>query len=404
MKSDLRKLGFIIKVNRKLKNFSQHKLSGVINYNQSVISKVEKGNEQIHITIYNRLLHYFNLNYVYNPNIDSQVNQLIEEVYDAFVYLKYYKLNVLMGKIHKLQQVNQNVVRMYDLLILELVIRFINREYNKCQVMIKNLIFFYSVSDEICQIIFMYLNNYFKVLYQEGEKIDSIKLKSKYNLNQTDGFVNYFIGWCYYYEYNYSKALRYLHQSVDKFSQKENIHRMIRSELMINEILLIDKHYLDVFNRTKKIIDQHKIIKSSEDQTRLYFHLGYSAYYLHEYKQAKNYFKQIIDDETSKEHYFNQYMYLKCLFKMDKKINLDFINHLKETKENVLTILFFKEIHDDYFYHLIETYIIPDIKYKFFKTEYQHYVFLLLDYYWNIKKYCQYKKLNETIYEILHIV
>ncbi|QVK17110.1 helix-turn-helix transcriptional regulator [Mycoplasmatota bacterium] len=404
MESNLKyKLGFIIKVNRKLKNLSQQKLSNSVNYNQSVISKIERGNDSIHISIYDLLLKYFNLSYVYDSEIDHRVNQLIDDVYDAFLYLKYDNLNVLIKKTYELQKENQNVIRMYELLILELVLRFINREYNKCRDMINNLTYFYPVCHQKCQLCFIYLSNYFKI-YLEGKKINIIKFNKKYQLNQTDGFVDYFNGWCYYYEFNYSKALSYLYQAVDKFLQKGNIARMIRCELMINEILLIDKHYLDVFNRTKRIINQYKIIELSEDYSRLFFHLGYSTYYLKKYEQAKSYFERIINDNTSKEYSFTNYMYLKCLLKIGKNINLDFVNDLDEKKENIFTILFFKELEKDHFFHLIETYIIPDIKQQIFKTEYQYYTFLLLDHYWNTKKYRQYKKLNEDIYKILHLL
>jgi len=403
--SDIKsKLGHIIKYNRKIRKLTQKKLSDNINYNQSVICKIEKGNDRIHQTIYVTALQYFKLNYLLNQNIDSLIDELIEEVYDVFLYLRINETKQLMSRIDVLKNKNQNAIQMYNLLILELVLNLLDHEFDRCREMLKTLVYFYPICDKRCQVCFIYVNNYFKTLYHIGENVNINDLNLKYDFNQTDGFIDYLMGWCYYYEFNYSKALSYLHEAIIKFTHKNNICRFIRSELLINEILLIDKHYHDVFDRTKKIIDKYPILTCIEDYSRIYFQLGYCAYYLKEYKQAKTYFLKVIEIGNENELHFVQYMYLKCLDKLSEEINYDLINQLEVNKHNVLTILYFRKLKEEDFYQLIEDYIIPEMNHQLFKTEIQYYLFLLLDYYWVIKKYRQYKNLNEIIYQLLHIL
>ncbi len=396
------KLGHIIKINRNLRGFSQQKLSKSIIYNQSVISKVERGHDTIHMMLYIKLLKYFKLNYVENTKLEDTIHQITEEVYEVFLYLKNDKIKGLMGRIKTLQQENRNAIYHYDLLVLELVLLFLLSEHDKCQEMIKYLSNFYTICSETCQLCFIYVNNYYIVRYQNGENINILKLNDTY-LDKADGFLDYIYGWCYYHDFNYSKAIFYLHQSINKLKKNNNIYRVIRCEIIINEILLLDKHYRDVYERTKQLIEEYQLLNNNEDYLKLMFHLGYSAYYLKDYEQAKNYFEQLIRYNTLPDYHFYKYMYVKCLDKLNLDINYDISYRLKINKENILMILYLHKLQDKKYYQWIEDYIVPFMKNEYYKTEYQYYSLMLLDYYWMNKKYRKYRKLNEQIHEILHI-
>ncbi len=392
------KLGKIIQINRKLKKMSQQKLSTDINYNQSVISKAENGNDIIQLSVYIKILNYLKLNYVYNESINYEINQLIEDVYQAFLFLNYEKGNELLEKITKCNQVNQNIIRYYDLLILELVIHFMMNNLEKSLEILKDIAPYYKICEKRCQNCFIYVNNYFHTIYNEGADITFDQLKLNYDLNQDDGFVDYIIGWNYYYEFNNTNALHYFEISIQKFASVNNYCRIIRCELLINEILLIDKNYRDVYERSLEFIEKVSLTKCYNDLNQLYFHAGYSLYYLEEYTKAKAMFEKIINEVDFSEHSFIQYMHLKCCDKLNEAIQRDLVN-----ENNVLILLYFNKVLDVNYYQLIEKGILPYMDHQFFKIEYQIYSFQLLYYYWDTKKYRQYKKLNEKIYQLLHV-
>jgi len=236
--------------------------------------------------------------------------------------------------VNKIHHMNHDIVRYYDLLTIELILYFYKGSFDECERLMDILVHFYPICHPKNQFLLFYLNNYLAIFKGIGEKLD---FPSDILANGNESGLNHYMsGWTYMHKHNYSQALTKFYQAIKVYKKTNNKCRIILCETYINEILLMDKNYIDVALRSLDLIKEveacSQVVFTID---KLYFHLSYSYFHLKEYYKAKKFIEKITNDDS-----FIAYLRLRIAEKTNDKL-IDFKN-LEDSKHNALSCLYFK--------------------------------------------------------------
>ncbi len=392
--SSKKKLGLIIKLNRKKRGISQNELAKTLIYDQSVVSRIEKGYENINYDLYLHTLSFFDIYHKENKMIEKQIFSLIDQMFSSYEILNIEHFNDYMIQIDKLLAINHNIIYSYNLLCLKMVCYYMFTT-EKTKDLLIELKPIYHLCEKKCQLLYQIIE--FQYILHEKDRLELDKREISFQMDSENGLIQYLWGKYFFQAFNYSKAIEYLSRAINQFQYENNITRMIRAELMINEILLTSLQYELVKSRTIKFLQLKECIHPY-DKHKLIFQLGYCQYHLTHYEEASMLLQEVVEKKIYNLEIVT-HVYHKCLFKLTKH---QILTELKPS--HIFDYLFFmmKEKDKDYF-TLIEKYIQPKFESRFYLKETQHYIFELLDYYFDHSKYKLYRQLSDKINKILHI-
>lgn len=394
------KLGLAIKNVRKAKKISQTNMSKAIIYNQSVISRMEQGYQEIHLNIFISALKHLGEKYIIDENLNNDINTLINKIYYCYEYQLFEKIGKLNNKTKAYQKANQNIIKYYDLLILELTSEYVKKNYKKCNELIKELDEVFMICEKRCQLLFLIIKIHLLSIGKYGSELNINNYEDVKKLDFNDGLVLYLKGLLYLKTFNYSKSIKNLSNAQVIFKDKNNFYRLIRCDIYLNRILLYEENYLYVKEKIFKIFSK-KIKLNEIDYNRLLFQLCYSLYHLKEYKKCLSYLKKIKIYVGDNSKMFSNYLKIICEYKI---FNDKPIIEKEIIFNNYLVYLYFNEEMDENSSLIIEEYIEPTLERNYYKKEYYYYCIKQLDYYWNNRQYKKYKCLSDKIHKIMHIL
>lgn len=387
------KIGYVIQFKRNEAGMSQKALAKELIYNQSVISRIEKGYEEINLELYERALKYFRLEMVENQALEKIITKITDLIYTSYEFLNINHFKDYLILINNLIKLNRNIIKTYELMCLKMVCLYmlLREEARTYLYKLANL---YKICEAKCKILYHMIEIQY-YLFEHKRKNINLQLKFK-SSDYNHGLIQYLLGKYYFESYNYSKAIEFLSRAIFNFKKENNVQRIVRCELMKNEIFLMENQYQIVKIKSLSLLKIKGNIQQN-DINKIKYHLGYSLYHLHEFQEALALFNNFIDEEFS-EHNFILHLINKCLVKLKQKQ----INNIVEY--HILDRLYFKysDINNQEYYELIEK-LISDIESHFYKKEYRYYLFALLNYYFNNKKYIKYTQLSHKIHKITHI-
>lgn len=399
--TDKQKLGIVIKEMRKEKKISQLQLARELIYTQSVISRMEQGYETIHIEVYLRCLNLFKVKHEINIELDIQITSLIDYIFQSYEFLTIVDFNNYLTQVNHYLKGNQNIIMYYDLLCMKMSCLYMLSRYQEARELIKILNNYYLVCQHKCQILYHVLKTQLILMNRKHKSIELSENQIPLSEDSEHGMIQYMWAKFYLISFNYSQAIIKLNYANECFIKENNRQRMMRCELLLNEICLKDQQYELVKTRTLELLKNLKGIHPF-DVNKLFFHLGYCYYYMHDYRACIDSLDKI-NKEVFYEHNFIVHIKNKALFKLDIDFTLDF---QQINAYNVLDYLFFNYLDnpiDEKFYLFIEKYLVDEFEINYFKKEYQIYLNYLLNYYYNSKKYKKYKHLSDKIHKIMHI-
>ncbi len=389
------KLGNIIQFKRNEAAMSQKALAKVLIYDQSVISRIEKGYEDINIDLYIKVLNFYQTEMVINKALELEITRITEMIFTSYEFLNINDFNVYLININNLIRRNRNIIKAYDLFCLKMVCLYMLRN-KQARTYLNNLKKLYIICEPKCKILYHMIEIQY---YLYDRKRKDINIELKFNSNDYDhGLIQYLWGKYYFETYSYSKAIEFLSRALISFKKENNVQRIVRCEIMKNEIFLRENQFHIVRIKSIALLKIKGIIINNDKFTIL-FHLGYCLYNLHEYQKALAIFTSLIDKDFS-EHDFILHLTNKCLVKLKKIQSNDIVEY------HILDRLYFKygetlNINDEYC-ELVEK-LMYDIESNFYKKEYRYYLINLLNYYFNNKKYSKFLQLSHKIDKITHI-
>lgn len=389
------KLGFIIQHERKKQGMNQGALGKALIYDQSIISRIEKGYKNINDDLYDIVLKYFKIKHEENTFLEKQIEDIIDNIYSSYEVLNIDHFRQYIFQIEEFLHLNQNIIFHYNLLMLKMICLYMLQQ-EKAKTYLDTLETYYPILHPKCQALFQMIQ--IQYYLRDNKRLDlSQELKTiSLSKENDDGLVLYLWGKYYFTIFDYSKALDYYSKALNHFMEEKNYQRIVRCGTNINEILLVDYQYDIVKERIEKLLHL-KPYMTDYDYRYLNFQLAYCLYHLKSYQEAYEVFDKIV---KSSKALFIEHMYHKCLYQLKvKPIEAVVFHH------NYYDELYF-ELENEKpakYYQLIEEHILPRIGKLFYLKEIQHYVFNLLDHYFHHKKYTLYKKLSNKINQIMHI-
>jgi transcriptional regulator with XRE-family HTH domain len=383
------RLGQIIHNNRLSKKQSQKDLSTNLNYSQSMISRIEKGYDDLNLDLYLETLSKLGLFYDLSLEIEEQINTLIGEIYHHVLYLE---LEQLETGINSFNQFMPNCLYYYDFLAVELVELYFQGNDEECEIILKELI----GNENLCHQLNQRLIKHIRLILESKNKKAVTWDPESIKREEMDELDHYAYGVIYYHHHQYSKSLMHLLYSIDQCDEKKNSNRMSHAEVIINKMLMKDHDYHNLKIRLQDLLNHHQI-KYKSDANTLQFQLAYSRYYLKEYEQALVEF-QALRNQTFEYDHLLDYMIFKCQQQLNQTIQVN---------DSLLLTLYHKfqnNEKDQTYYELIEHHILPELEFHLELKEYQLYTLDLMEHYFETKKYTKYKKLSELINRIYKVI
>lgn len=378
--STKQKLGMIIKLNRKALNLTQNTLASKLNYVQSIVSRMEKGNETMPIDLYQTALALFNLNYMEDQSIDQQVYQLKRDIYTAFINLDDQQLDTIMTNVESLLISNLNTIIYYELLFIQLIYYYLSGDYTQAKQSIEQLKPYIPItSKEIQQLVY---DITFSI--DQHHPIEDLQLD-----NHHPGMIEYLKGLNYYRQFKTAKAIYHLNGSNDLFKQDDNVNRIAYNHYLINKLLARENDYVNILININVVLNE--LQPSMPIIDLLKYLKGYSLYQTKQYESALTVLETINPKNLHNEQSYYHYLVDKTKLKLN--IISDFTNTSAYNELHQLFSLYQENEKNESYYSLIETFILPQIESHFDQVEFQFYTFDLLDHYWKKRFYKKYKQL-----------
>lgn len=404
------KLGIIIKVNRKKLSITQNELANKIKCDQSVISRIEIGSENVNIRIYQLALENLNLINENNEDNYKKINNLFNEIWTAFEFVDYKKITELEYKFNIFIKHNKDIVVFYEAKIFKLFFNYFKRkDVYHC---LKDLNDFYIIYDEKFQILYNIIKLNSQLTYLKlDEAVETIYclLNNKlYNNQKYQCFIDYNIGWYYFKRNNRSMALEYLLNSLEQFNINNNYVRIYRIEFIINNLLIREKNYKFAIIRYKEILNNFCKLIRPYDNYLVNFWIGYCYFLINDYKNSIFYFNQSLnvnDERADKNHV---YYYLLMIYdKLDDIENYRNVLNLTSYEDQfsfgnkILNLYLQSRIShsSNKYYKYLETNIIPLITMHYHKIEISSFIIELLNYYYETQQYSKYHELSKKVFK-----
>jgi transcriptional regulator with XRE-family HTH domain len=385
------RLGQIIHNNRLSKKQSQKDLSISLNYSQSMISRIEKGYEDLNLEVYLETLNKLGLFYDLSTNTAEQINVLIEEIYQHSLYMDLEKIE---AAIITFNQFMPNCLYYYDYLAAELVELYFQGNEEECETILKEC----QGNENLCHKLNQKLIHYIRLILESKIKQSNFTWEPDLNKPEIMDALDYYTyGVVFYNQHQYSKALMHLLYAIDQSEENKNIKRMSHAEVVINKMLMKDHDYFNLKLRLQDLFKHNQIGLMSDGYT-LQFQMAYCLYYLKEYEKALAIFQTLQNKEFEYVQLVN-YMIFKSCEKLQVEnpiqVNIRLFDLYKKYQNN--------EKDDDY-YQMIEQFILPHLQDYLEIKEYQIYAVDLMDHYFDTKKYSKFKKISEKINHIYKII
>ncbi|ERJ13458.1 helix-turn-helix domain-containing protein [Haloplasma contractile] len=408
------KLGQIIKLNRIKCTMTQSQLAALINCDQSVISRIEKGNEYIDQSIYSFALKQFNMSFEEQPEFKESIKSLITRFLTLYEEESFNELINLEKKIANSISNCKNILLNYELYVLECVLYYIKGEHEECKVLLNEIEPLIQVCNPTVQRLYTVFKC--KMLY-DNRNLDSILTTVISFFEENEGarddlLLNYWLGVYYFLTNKRMLCLRHLYVAYRSY-QEGNIVKAIKIRLMIALMLIRENKVtqaIATFLEMIKMNATHRI--PMKMRHTLLSNLGYCYYLNKSYKKAIYYFELALEINDSYDYYFSYYFLLKLYKQVNDNQKFKSIANkvrrgirISESKGESSSIglhasfLYLKKDKDcdfDY-YQYIERHIVDHVYYYFDKPIRFELLKELLEHYWNQKQYKKYRNLQGEI-------